>query len=106
MSVLTKAMTEDELLTAITGAATYLGWRWVHYRRSDLAQMQGHSGFPDVVLAKEGRVIFLELKSRTGKLRPDQYAWANAIGEQWHGAWPANLDEVIAMLREDRDDAA
>jgi hypothetical protein len=96
---LSGSMTEDELLQAITEAATYLGWRWFHIRRSDLAQQQGHSGFPDVVLAKEGRVIFLELKSRTGRLRPDQHAWAEAIGEQWTAAWPDNLDDVLTMLR-------
>jgi hypothetical protein len=96
---LARAMTEDELLTAITEAATYLGWRWVHYRRSDLAQMQGHSGFPDVVLARANRVLFLELKSRTGKLRPDQHAWAEAIGEDWYGVWPDNLDDTLALLK-------
>lgn len=97
--LLVRAMTEDELLQAITEAATWYGWRWVHYRRSDLAQMQGHSGFPDVVLARNGIVLYLELKSRTGRLKPDQHAWAEAIGENWYGVWPENLDEVLAMLR-------
>lgn len=96
---LTRAMTEDELLQAIYDAALYLGWRIHHDRRSDKAVQQGHTGFPDLVLARDNRVLFLELKSRTGKLTPDQHAWAEAIGENWYGVWPDNLDETLAMLR-------
>jgi hypothetical protein len=78
-SVLSKAMTEDELLTAITEAATYLGWRWHHIRRSDKAIQQGDAGFPDVVLARNGRILFLELK-REGKTPTlGQYEWLGAL---------------------------
>lgn len=79
MTALTKAMTEDELLQAITEAATYLGWRWHHVRRSDKAIQQGHSGFPDLVLARNGRVLFLELKRQGQFARPDQAAWIEAV---------------------------
>ena len=72
-------MTEDELLTAITDAAGYMGWRWHHVRRSDKALQMGHSGFPDLVLAKNGRVLFLELKRENAQPRPDQLAWQEAL---------------------------
>lgn len=106
MSVLTSAMTEDELLTAITEAATYRGWRWHHVRRSDKAQQMGHSGFPDLVLARKGRVLFLELKREHGVVAPDQRAWlgelAPAIGREDQVValvvYPASLDNVLALL--------
>ena len=91
-------MTEEELLTAITEAATYLGWRWHHIRRSDKALQQGHSGFPDLVLAKGQRVYFLELKAAKGTTTPDQEAWIEALP----GAYvirPADLDRVLSVLK-------
>lgn len=74
-----RAMTEDELLLAITEAASYLGWRWHHVRRSDLAIQQGHQGFPDLVLARGGVVLFLELKDMEGHLSPDQVQWLEEL---------------------------
>ncbi len=104
--VLSKATTEDELLQAITEAATYLGWRWHHVRRSDKALQMGHPGFPDLVLARKGRVLFLELKSKSGTVAPDQEAWLRELGcdESYphHAAIlirPEYLDAVLAMLQ-------
>lgn len=106
MSTLTKAMTEDELLTAITEAATFLGWRWHHVRRSDKAQQMGHSGFPDLVLAKSGRVLFMELKSEAGKQRMDQSEWEDAIafpvhypGHDYFLVRPLDLNFILGVLR-------
>jgi hypothetical protein len=72
--------------------------------------MQGHSGFPDVVLSRHGVTLFLELKSESGRISPDQVAWLDAINEaptvdgfcgSAHRArvvYPRDLDEVLAML--------
>ncbi len=79
MSQLARAMTEDEMLTAILEAATYRGWRAYHIRRSDKALAMGHSGFPDVCLARNGKVLFLELKRLGQYARPDQEAWIREI---------------------------
>lgn len=94
-------MTEDELLTAITDAATWKGWRWFHVRRSDKALQMGHSGFPDLVLAKGGDVLFLELKSSSGKPSPDQMAWLSELSSIHVYARlvrPDNLDEILSLL--------
>jgi hypothetical protein len=90
----TLAMTEDDLLTAITEAATFLGWRWHHIRRSDKAIQQGNAGFPDLVMARRGIVIFAELKSARGRLDAEQFAWMHALG--WSEDFPnaTNLDRV------------
>lgn len=101
-TAMARAMTEDELLQAITEAATYLGWRWFHIRRSDLAIAQGHSGFPDLCLARDGRVIFLELKTMVGILSESQRAWLEAIGGTADVdsmiVTPDRLDQALTML--------
>ncbi len=105
MSQLARAMTEDQLLTAITEAATFLGWRWHHVRRSDKALQMGHSGFPDLVLARAGSLLFLELKREGKWAEPAQMAWINAINGPHDtltlGAYivtPSMLDTVLKWL--------
>lgn len=45
-----------------------------------LTAIQGDPGFVDLVLAHPERgVLFLELKSDTGKLSPGQVMWRNAL---------------------------
>ena len=38
-----------------------------------------HAGFPDLVLVKDRRIIFAELKSRDGKPSRDQAKWLQAL---------------------------
>jgi hypothetical protein len=99
-------MTEDELLLAITEAATLLGWRWHHARRSDQALTMGSQGFPDLVLARRGRVLFLELKQSDGVVTSEQRAWLVTLGLDIHGLGvraavvrPADLDMILEWLR-------
>lgn len=104
-----RLMSEDELLGAITDAATYLGWRWHHVRRSDEGLQMGHSGFPDLVLARAGHLKFLELKSMRGVASPDQIAWLSELAgpdREPDGSYlrdvrlvlPENLDSVLLSL--------
>ena len=37
--------------------------------------MMGHAGVPDILAARNGRVLFIELKSEKGTLSADQAAW-------------------------------
>jgi VRR-NUC domain len=60
-------------------------WRWVHFRpartvRGWRTAYEGASGFPDIVAVKNGQVLFVELKSGTGRLEPDQVIWAVELG--------------------------
>ena len=105
-AAMARHMTEDELLQAITDAATYLGWRWHHVRRSDKALQMGSPGFPDLVLARNGRVLFLELKGRRAKFRPGQLEWIGATtlipADERVQAFvirPDNLDFALGLLR-------
>jgi len=101
---LTNSMSEDELLTAIVEAALFMGWLVHHDRRSDKALQQGSAGFFDLVLARNGRVKFYELKSAKGQLSTEQFAWQRALPpDHWAIEYrlvrPSDLDDVIASLR-------
>jgi hypothetical protein len=52
--------------------------------------MSGDPGFPDLVLARGGVVLHVELKSEKGKVRPEQSEWlAELGGEIWRPSdWP------------------
>lgn len=101
-------MTEDELLRAVVDAARLTGWMCHHDRRSDRAIQQGDTGFPDLVLAKGGRVIFAELKRERTHPTTQQMAWHLALRgqqqERMPGAplvavWrPSDLDDIIDTL--------
>ena len=101
-AAMARAMTEDELLQAITDAATVYGWRWHHIRRSDKGQQMGHAGFPDLLLARGGQIIALELKTERGSATLEQAAWLQALSSLGTVALvirPADLDRVLAWLR-------
>lgn len=100
-----RAMTEDELQAAIYQAAGLFGWSR-HHDRGDLrGRLQGDVGFPDLVLARRGRVLFLELKSETGQLSEGQLAWQLQLGANrsaladYRLVRPTDLDDVLAALR-------
>ena len=96
--VIARAMSEADLTAHVIAAAHQFGWL-VHHcrpaRTSDgrwLTPIQGDAGFPDLCLARGGRIIYAELK-REGK-KPDaaQMAWAWAlIGADDEGMFPSAM---------------
>jgi VRR-NUC domain-containing protein len=89
---------EDDLLTAVLDAARALGWLAYHVRRSDRALQQGDPGFPDVILARGGRVLALELKAQGGRVAAEQWVWIHALDGATVDArviYPSDLDELL-----------
>lgn len=80
-----KQMSETQLQDSIINLAHYLGWLVMHQRPARLANggyrtaIQGDKGFPDLVLARRGRVIFAELKSEKGTLSGGQFNWQHEL---------------------------
>lgn len=80
---------EQELLDATIDLAKAFQWLVHHDRPARTANgyktaIQGHAGFPDLVLARAGVVLFRELKGydargRLGKLTADQIDWGARI---------------------------
>jgi hypothetical protein len=80
-----RRITERDFQRAVVELARLHGWR-VHHTRPSLNRrgqwrtpIQGDAGFPDLVLARNGRIIFAELK-RTGE-RPtqQQHMWLQTL---------------------------
>jgi len=102
------AMPEAAFQTRVMDTAQLFGWRRVHIRpaRTDRGwrtAYEGDPGLPDLVLARDGRVILVELKSDTGKPTLDQQAWLNAAGPNGYlwapGDWPRVL-QVLGQVHE------
>ena len=101
-------VTEAYFTDQIIDLAHLTGWHVAHFRPARTAKgyrtpMQGDVGFPDIVLAKGGRVILAELKAEGGAPRPEQIAWLRAAwGDQWEAyLWrPRDLPRLLALLKE------
>lgn len=114
-------MTEKQFQDTVVDLAAFHGWRVHHVkpgmtsRGNWLTNVQGHVGFPDLVLAHRGQaaagkrlailptLIFAELKSRTGKLSKHQLEWGNALnavpGVEYHVWRPVDMERIHDRLR-------
>lgn len=78
-------MTEAQLERAILELAGLLGWRRAHFRPAQLrsgrwaTHMSGDTGFPDLVLVRDGRLLFVELKAERGEASPEQVRWLEVL---------------------------
>ena len=97
-------MTEDQLLAAVLDIAAYRGWRVTHFRPAKTDKgwrtpLSGNPGFPDLVLARRGQVIFAELKDADGRLSPAQKGWKEELGEAYEVWRPRDLETIRTLLR-------
>ena len=68
-------------------------------RQAILVGMGVHAGFADLMVLHDGRVLFFELKSPKGRLRPDQEAFRDAVLAQGFGwALVRSLDDALGAL--------
>ncbi len=68
-------------------------------RQAILVGMGVHAGFADLMILCDGRVLFLELKSPKGRLRPTQETFRDAVLAQGFGwALVRSLDDALGAL--------
>ena len=102
-------LTEQQFGDLVIELAQMRGWHVAHFRPARVGRgwrtaMQGDVGFPDLVLARNGKVIFAELKAEHGRLGPTQDAWLAALGagqDTVHGVhvWrPRDWSEIVEVL--------
>jgi hypothetical protein len=78
-------MTEDQLQMSVVQLAGLCGWEWFH----DEDSRRNRAGLPDLILVRGHRLLWRELKTTTGRVRPDQKRWIallQAAGED-AGVW-------------------
>ncbi len=109
-------MKESSFQSQVIMLAKLHGWLVMHTRAVEIrpgvwkTPIQGHAGFPDLVLCHQrGRgLIFAELKSDKGRLSDSQELWLQAINDAGveHCVWrPKDIDAIAKRLarKPDRD---
>jgi hypothetical protein len=92
-----QGMTEQELLTAVTGLADDLMVYWWRDQHS----LTNKPGFPDLLLIGRS-VLWVELKSQYSQLSSQQVAMKYrliAAGAQYVVWRPSDLDSIAEVLR-------
>ncbi|MDP9439871.1 MAG: VRR-NUC domain-containing protein [Actinomycetota bacterium] len=93
------AATEKEFQAQVLDLARRSGWCCYHTHDS----RRSAPGFPDLVLVRAPVVVFAELKTETGKVRPEQRDWLAAL-KRCEGVearlWrPRDWPEIEEVLR-------
>lgn len=97
---------EDEWLSEVIEYAHNHGWLVAHFRPAQTTKgwrtaMQGNPGYPDLTLARDGVVVFAELKaSKKGLLTVGQERWIEALGPYAYVWTPADRAEMEEVLHE------
>lgn len=52
-------------------------YQWMVYFTYD--SRRSPPGFPDLILVRDGEIVFAELKTESGRVRPDQKVWIAAL---------------------------
>ena len=90
-------MTESEFQKQVTDLCDWLRLKWHHETDS----RRSKAGFPDLVICGPGGVIFAELKTKAGRLRPEQQEWIEALEEAGQEVYvwrPPQIDEIRRRL--------
>jgi hypothetical protein len=80
---------------------------WKYYHAPDNKPINGRiqkviPGFPDLVMVKDNRLIFAELKKEVGRTTPEQDSWLAALkvtGAEVYVWRPSQLPEVVQILQ-------
>jgi len=77
---------EEVFQQQVIEAAQILGWKAHHARKAWTKKgfrtpIQGDPGFPDLVLARAPRVLFVELKVDNGRLTDAQEWWMEELNQ-------------------------
>ena len=76
-------------------------FRWVWHHASD--SRRSTPGLPDIVAARDGRLIFAELKTEIGRVTTGQERWFAELATCEHVEtyiWrPRDMNEIIEVLK-------
>lgn len=75
---LLRCVSEEQFQADVVDYAALKGWRFIYHVPD--SRRASSAGFPDLVMVRNGRLLFLELKKVGGVVSPAQRAWLNALG--------------------------
>jgi len=77
---------ESDIQKAIVSALAWTGWVVIHIPNQSTQGRQRWAGLlpgaPDLIAVRRGRVVFLEVKTERGRLRPSQAEAHTALARQ------------------------
>ena len=92
-------MKEADIKKLITDYLQYTGWLVIRMPPS----IYSSKGIPDLCTMKNGRTIWLEIKSARGRLTPEQNTLGKLIrdkgGEEWYIVM--SLEDVINVINKE-----
>ena len=92
------ALPRDAIIHHCANEMTEAGSRG-QIRQSILVGMGVHAGFADLIVISSGRVLFLEVKSQTGRLRKSQEVFRDTVCAQGFGwALVRSVDDALGAL--------
>lgn len=97
-----KAGSEAAFQQQLVQLAGCYGWDLVYHTHDS---RRSQPGFPDLVLARPPEILFVEVKTQTGRVRPEQSRWIQALTECGLDARiirPADFDDFHARVARGR----
>jgi hypothetical protein len=88
---------EEDFLQAVRALAREHGWTTYHTRDS----RKSDAGFPDLVLVRGRRLLWVELKTETGELSAAQRGWRDSLlaaGQDWRLWRPSDWATITETL--------
>lgn len=72
---LANAMSEAELQESVEETLDTFKWLWFH----DEDPRRNNAGLPDLIAVRGGRLLMIELKRASGRVRPAQATWLGEL---------------------------
>lgn len=95
-------VSEKAFQQQIVDLAKLTGWLCHHTHDS----RRSEPGFPDLVLVRPPQVLFVEIKTEAGALRPEQEVWLSALrecpgvqAEVWRPSDWQSIEETLRRRR-------
>lgn len=101
---LLQLMSEDDFLRKVIDYAHWHNWLVAHFRPAQTGKgwrtpMQGDAGYIDLTLARNGVVLFYELKSERGHPTAAQIAWLSALAPASRLYRPSDWPKIQLELK-------
>lgn len=101
-----RAITEAQWQSQVVEYAQLRGWLVAHFRTAQTARgayvtpvAADGAGFPDLVLVRDGRLIFAELKRQTGRTTTQQDIWLKALQTCEYDDWQSLMAVKVVVWR-------